>query len=201
MRTLKSDSESRIGHPVSIQHPVFPWLVEFASWLMTIRPRLDNGRSPQHLPRGTRLRDLLCFGEMCHFKIPPVKLAKDLEGKLAPGSKCLWDTHVTRMRSGIRLTKRCGCQGHCKEPLRMKDSKRSTYRYRASMCGPKIYYTEAHGRQQWNRTPRPSCGGRRGAGHSTKPHLRSDNPNIWSVYYFTQMVKYYFCLVEMSIRL
>ena len=69
LRILKSDIEDRIKFGVPVGHPVFAWLVEHAAWLMTIRPRLDNGRSPHHLARGTPFtRDLLCFGEMCHYK-------------------------------------------------------------------------------------------------------------------------------------
>ena len=85
LRTLKSDLEDRLGYRVPVSHPMFAWMTEHAPWLMTIRPRLDNGRSPHHLARGTRFtRELLCFAEMCHFKLPPSKLSGQLEGKLAP---------------------------------------------------------------------------------------------------------------------
>ena len=91
LRTLKSDLEWRVKHTVPTHHPLFAWLVEHASWLMTIRPRLDNGRSPHQLVCGTKFnRDLLCFGEVCHYKLPPAKLAGSIEGKMAPR----WETGV-----------------------------------------------------------------------------------------------------------
>ena len=84
LRTLKSDLESRIKHTVSATHPLFAWLVEHASWLLTVRPRLDNGFSPYQMARGAKFnRDLFCFGEMCHYKMVAGKLARDLEGRLA----------------------------------------------------------------------------------------------------------------------
>ena len=85
IRTLKSDLEARIKRSIPVSHPVLAWMAEHAAWLMTIRPRLDNGRSPYEMARGSNFgRDLLCFGECCLYQVPLGLIKKSLEGKLGP---------------------------------------------------------------------------------------------------------------------
>lgn len=93
LRTLKSDLEERIWRGIPMAHPLFAWTVEHSAWLMTICPRLHDGKTPHQHARGVNFgRDLLCFGETDLYKVPLGHLKQDLEGKMAP-----------RWKSGIFL--------------------------------------------------------------------------------------------------
>ena len=85
--------EDRIKMRVPIRHCVFAWMVEHASWLLTVRQTQSDGITPYKRLKGRSFATpMLAFGEECHYKVPQQKKDRALEGKL--GAK--W-------RSGIFL--------------------------------------------------------------------------------------------------
>ena len=83
IRTLKFDLEERINRKIPIEHPIFGWLVEHASWIVTSRARTDDGVTPYQKVKGNKFhRDQRGFSENVLYKIPEGHLTKILEGKL-----------------------------------------------------------------------------------------------------------------------
>ena len=54
LRTLLFDFEARFGKILGVDHPVFGCLLEHASWILTTREKLTDGRTPYQLARGSR---------------------------------------------------------------------------------------------------------------------------------------------------
>ena len=83
MRTLKFDFEERFGRSPSTNHPIFAWLTEHVSWILTTRVKLTDGRTPYQLLRGSKFnRECLAFGENVFYKLNAGQLKRAKEGKL-----------------------------------------------------------------------------------------------------------------------
>ena len=84
LRTLKLSLEKRLKKKIPNDHPLTSWLVEYAAWLLTVRTRGSDGRSPYHRIRGRNFgKRLLEFGEQCLYKLPVKGKRHEEDGKLA----------------------------------------------------------------------------------------------------------------------
>ena len=85
MRTLKFDFEQRFKRSPSTDHPIFAWLTEHVGWVLTVREKLTDGRTPYQLARGSKFnRECLAFGENVFYKLNAGQLKRASEGKLGP---------------------------------------------------------------------------------------------------------------------
>ncbi len=85
LRTLKLCLESRIGKRIPTEHPLLAWLVRHTAWLLTVRVRGQDGRTPYQRLRGKPFaRRLVAFGEECLGKFATKGPSHDEDGKLRP---------------------------------------------------------------------------------------------------------------------
>jgi len=106
LRTLKFDFEERFKVSPNTDHPIFAWLTEHVGWILTVREKLTDGRTPYQLARGSKFnRECLAFGENIFYKLNAGQLKRAKGGKLGPDGReaYSWVTFVTRtsMPSGI----------------------------------------------------------------------------------------------------
>ena len=82
VRTMKRCLEIRLRRRIPADHPVMAWIVKHASWILTIRVRGRDGKTPYERLRGKPFtRKGVGFGELCLFRLP-LKKADDDDGKL-----------------------------------------------------------------------------------------------------------------------
>ena len=66
-------------------HPIFAWLTEHVGWILTVREKLTDGRTPYQLAKGSKFnRECLAFGENIFYKLNAGQLKRAKEGKLGP---------------------------------------------------------------------------------------------------------------------
>lgn len=84
--TLKSRLEQRLQKKITIKHTIFAWLVERASWLLTVRQKCFDVVTKYVRSRGKHFtKRTVGFGEACFCKVP-TKIRNDQEeGKMGPG--------------------------------------------------------------------------------------------------------------------
>ena len=71
VRTLKSCLESRLGTQIPTTHAVMWWMVRHAAWLLLVRRRGRDGRTPYEWSRGRPFnKRVAALGEVCLFKFP-----------------------------------------------------------------------------------------------------------------------------------
>ena len=82
VKTILSSLESRWGVRVARDHPVYPWVFEWAADLMTRYALVGNlGKTALQLIRGSKSsRNIAQFGEKILYK--PLKLASHHEGNM-----------------------------------------------------------------------------------------------------------------------
>ena len=51
LRALKSDLEERWDRAIPVDHPLFDWLAEHASWILTTKIVAKDGKTPHQLAR------------------------------------------------------------------------------------------------------------------------------------------------------
>ena len=84
LRTHKASLEGALSCKVPTRHPVIAWLVEHVAMLITARVRGTDGRTAWQRARGKPFgKRLLCFGEMCLYKLN-IKDPKQDDGKIEP---------------------------------------------------------------------------------------------------------------------
>ena len=86
LRTHKSCLERRLQKKIPVEHPIFAWLVEHVTWLLTIRQKGADGRTAYFRSRGRQFtKRMIGFGEACLWKTP-TKIRNDQEeGKMGAG--------------------------------------------------------------------------------------------------------------------
>ena len=83
MGTFKFDFEDRFQKSPTMDHPIFAWMVEHASWVLTVREKLTDGRTPYQLARGSKFnRECVPFAERVFYKLNAGQLKRADEGKL-----------------------------------------------------------------------------------------------------------------------
>ena len=99
LRTPKLDFKHRFHRKMTLDHSLFTWLTNHVGWILTVRERLTDGRTPYQLARGSKFnRECLAFGENVFYKLNAGQLKRANEGKLGPdGQKAFsWATYETR---------------------------------------------------------------------------------------------------------
>ena len=129
LRTLKFDFEDRFQRSPSVDHPIFAWLVEQASWIVTTREKLTDGRTPCQLARGSKFnRECLPFGEVVFYKLNAGQLRRAQGGKL--GQRWARGVFLGYVRDSYEYAVR-GSAGEVVEPARsfrrVPESERHSY--------------------------------------------------------------------------
>ena len=84
LRTMKISLEAQLRVHVPPQHPIIAWLVEHVAWLLTVRPRGEDGKTAYQRVRGRQFgKRLMEFGERCLYKRPMKGPRHEAQGKLA----------------------------------------------------------------------------------------------------------------------
>ena len=88
LRTNKIDLEMRLGKRIPQNHPVFSWLVEYASWVINIKvPGADGITAYQRVRGRAPAKRLVPFGETVLVHLPPKGPERAAGGALGPRVK------------------------------------------------------------------------------------------------------------------
>ena len=71
IRTNKLDLERSLGKEIPLGHPVMTWLVEYAAWMLTVRPVGPDGLVAYERVRGKAFhKRFVRFGELVNVHLP-----------------------------------------------------------------------------------------------------------------------------------
>ena len=81
VRTMRSDLEGCLGVRIGCEHPLFPWMVEWAAALITRYTVNKNGKTPMEMIRGRAAGKAIAkFGEKVLYQ--PMRLTNHEPAKL-----------------------------------------------------------------------------------------------------------------------
>ena len=85
LRTNKRDLEKRMGAKLPVEHPLFSWLVEYCSFIITVRVVGRDGITAfARVRRKNFAKRLVPFGEFVHVHVPRLSPERQQQGVLEP---------------------------------------------------------------------------------------------------------------------